>query len=615
LRLSPSIKSLIIDSTLILLGCLILPFLTRNAINNIYLLLTFEILIRSTFLFLFKCHKIQLVDITSKDIGNLIQSQLYATVCIIFGLLFLSDFFYQFSEFENGSFQVLSILELIQFAIISLILITRRTLKFNNVITRKETSSKTKAVLYGGKTLGKQLLTSFAKDDSLDFEIIALVDEDTSLKGTMILGRRIVLPNYIKTNWKKDNIQLVIFTEDAQLNKSEILDFCLKQKINVLEIPPMSQWISQEFSSNQLKPIKIEDLLGRTSISLDQNLVSENLRGKSILVTGAAGSIGSGLVEQILAFNPSQIVLLDQSETGIYDVLNHFDKSSTSTLLTGVICDVNNYGRLAYYFEKHKPSIVFHAAAYKHVPLMESNPLEAIETNIYGSLNVAKLANAYKCETFVMISTDKAVNPTNVMGATKRAAEIFTQQLSESSKTKFIITRFGNVLGSNGSVIPLFEKQIKEGGPITLTDERITRFFMTIPEACQLVLEASTIGKGSEIFVFDMGEPIRIKDLAEKMIQLSGLEVDVDIKIETIGLRPGEKLYEELLNQSELTGKTVHPKILIGKSNQPSEALMTASLNQLRILLDKNNITASIKVLKQLIPEYKSNNSEFEELD
>ena len=347
-------------------------------------------------------------------------------------------------------------------------------------------------------------------------------------------------------------------------------------------------------------------------MSIDK--ISNELKGKIILVSGAAGSIGSGMVKQIASYSPKLVIILDQAESPCYDLQNDLNYQFPNFKYEVVIGDIRNLERMERLFSYFKPEYVFHAAAYKHVPLMESNPSEAIFTNVKGTKNLVDLSIKFGVEKFVMISTDKAVNPTNVMGASKRIAEIYAQAANENSSTKFITTRFGNVLGSNGSVIPLFQKQIEMGGPITLTDERITRFFMTIPEACQLVLEAGSMGEGGEIFVFDMGESVKIIDLATKMIQLSGLEVGKDIEIKITGLRPGEKLYEELLAAEENTLPTHHSQILKAKTRVENNGTIEL-INQLIGLFEDQKNDSIVAKMKEIVPEYISNNSEFEILD
>jgi FlaA1/EpsC-like NDP-sugar epimerase len=336
------------------------------------------------------------------------------------------------------------------------------------------------------------------------------------------------------------------------------------------------------------------------------------------MVTGAAGSIGSEIVRQLLAYFPSKVILVDQSESGLFDLeFELAGKIPTNTEFVVKVADVSDAHRMAYIMRTHKPSIIFHAAAYKHGPLMEKNPYMAIKINVLGTRNMAELAAENGVDKFVMVSTDKAVNPTNVMGATKRFAEMYTQSMNqlEGLHTKFIATRFGNVLGSNGSVIPLFKKQIERGGPITVTHPEITRYFMTIPEACELVLEAATMGGGGEVFVFDMGESVKIINLAKKMITLSGLRLDRDIEIKFTGLRPGEKLYEELLNNNENTLPTHHPKILKATLNTPSYSFMEIQASDLERILHEGDNNDLVAKIKDVIPEYKSNNSIFEKLD
>ena len=383
----------------------------------------------------------------------------------------------------------------------------------------------------------------------------------------------------------------------------------------MLSVPPVSKWINGELSLNQLKSIQIEQLLERNAIKLDVSLIEQQLQNKVILVTGAAGSIGSELVRQILHFNPKKVVLLDNAESPLHEISLELSEKYTDEKFEVVMGDVRNPDRMRNVFNSFKPQVVYHAAAYKHVPMMENNPSESILTNVLGTKIVADLAVEFKIEKFVLISTDKAVNPTNVMGASKRIAEIYTQSLGKKTGIKFITTRFGNVLGSNGSVIPRFRKQIEQGGPITVTHPDITRFFMTIAEASQLVLEAGCMGEGGEIFVFDMGKQIKIVDLARKMIQLSGLNEERDIKIVYTGLRPGEKLYEELLASAENTMPTHHPQILIGKVKQYNFEEIAQKIETLISLFHSQNNIDSVTAMKNLVPEFKSNNSVFAKLD
>ena len=360
--------------------------------------------------------------------------------------------------------------------------------------------------------------------------------------------------------------------------------------------------------------MNIEELLNRNPININNPNIKKDLKDKVVLITGAAGSIGSEIARQVITFEPKLLILIDQAESSLYDIQQDFLRQSYKNFKV-IVGDIRDHEKMSVYFTQFKPNVIYHAAAYKHVPLMEENPYEAVKINIFGTKNVMDLAVDHKVGKFVMVSTDKAVNPTNVMGATKRAAEMYaTCKQKQTQDTKFIITRFGNVLGSNGSVIPLFEKQIKQGGPLTVTDEKITRYFMTIPEACNLVLEAGTMGKGGEIFVFDMGEPVRIFDLAKKMIQLSGYKYPDEIDIKITGLRPGEKLYEEVLGQEEGDLPTHHKKVKIASSKEINCKFIKDKIKNLTNLNKMTNFEI-VEILKEMIPKFISNNSEYQKLD
>jgi FlaA1/EpsC-like NDP-sugar epimerase len=391
-----------------------------------------------------------------------------------------------------------------------------------------------------------------------------------------------------------------------------LVDVCLSNQVKIQRVQDPNTWVNGELTPKKIGKIDISELLGRAHIELNQGRLSNDLDGKTVIITGAAGSIGSGIARELTKYNVKHLILLDQAESPLYDLQQELKIDNLDFHIQFRIGDIRNKETINKLFNEFNPQIIFHAAAYKHVPLMEENPYEAISTNIIGTKNLTECAIQYKLEKFIFISTDKAVNPTNIMGASKRIAEMIVQEKNNNGITKFITTRFGNVLGSNGSVIPLFQRQIAQGGPLTLTDERITRFFMTIPEACQLVLEAFSMGNGGEIYVFDMGESVRIIDLARKMILLHGLEPDKDIEIKITGLRPGEKLYEELLADSETTLPTHHPKILIAKTRQITdefEPLMEELIEK------QSNIMLSVSVMKQIVPEFISKNSLFQQLD
>lgn len=481
---------------------------------------------------------------------------------------------------------------------------------------------KTNVIIYGAGESGVITKRTLDRDAGTKYKVIAFVDDQSKKAGKKLEGVSIFETKQDLENLLRDNkVQhLIISIQNLSTQrKQEIVDVCLKYNTKVMSVPPVRNWINGELSFKQIKKIKIEDLLDRDPIQLDIDQIKNEITGKKILITGAAGSIGSEIVRQILAFNPSKIIMLDYAESPLYELELEMQDMSTVCHIEPVIGDIRNIERMRNVFATFTPDYVFHAAAYKHVPMMENNPSESILTNVYGTKIIADLAVEFSVKKFVMISTDKAVNPTNIMGATKRIAEIYTQSLNKNSSkgpgTKFITTRFGNVLGSNGSVIPRFRKQIEEGKPITVTHPEITRFFMTISEACQLVLEAGAMGKGGEIFIFDMGKSVRIADLAKKMVKLSGLELGKDIQMTYTGLRPGEKLYEELLNDQENTIPTHHKKIMIAKVKEYDFSLISNEITDLINLFNKQDNEAIVRKMKQIVPEYISNNSIYERLD
>jgi FlaA1/EpsC-like NDP-sugar epimerase len=476
-------------------------------------------------------------------------------------------------------------------------------------------------LIYGAGYSGLLTKNVIQNDRGINYQVLGFIDDNESKVGKTIEGIRVfnlaeALDKFVDTY---EGLQVIMAIKNINIQaKRKISDVFLDRGVVVKTLPPVDKWVGGEFAINQIHNVKIEDLLGREEIQMNNKLISEEMNSKSILVTGAAGSIGSEIVRQLIAYFPSKIILVDQAESGLFDLEYELvGRIPSNTEIVVKVADVSDINRMSYIFRTHKPSIVFHAAAYKHVPLMEKNPYEAVKINILGTRILADLAAENGVDKFVMVSTDKAVNPTNVMGATKRFAEMYTQSMNqlEGMHTKFIATRFGNVLGSNGSVIPLFKKQIERGGPVTVTHPDITRYFMTIPEACELVLEAATMGEGGEVFVFDMGESVKIINLAKKMITLSGMRVDRDIEIKFTGLRPGEKLYEELLSTDENTLPTHHPKILIAKVNVPSYAYMDIQMNLIQDVLVVGDNNELVSKIKEVIPEYKSNNSIFEKLD
>ncbi len=493
---------------------------------------------------------------------------------------------------------------------------SRFTVKLSYLESKKSGEKKESVVIFGAGISGLITKKTIEQDTKNNQEVVAFIDDNKKLVGNRIEGTKVYQLDDIAHLVKQFNIkQCIIAVQQINSDRQrEIANTCLTNGVAIKKVPNAKSWINGSFSAKQITQINIEDLLGRAAITLNIDKIKSDLEGKTILVSGAAGSIGSGLCREIAAFNPKLLVLLDQAESPLYDIQHELKELHTSLNYEIVVGDICNEERMNKLFKAFPFDVVFHAAAYKHVPMMELNPAEAALNNIKGTKILADLALQHEVNKFVMISTDKAVNPTNVMGASKRIAEIYTQSLSNKGRTKYITTRFGNVLGSNGSVIPLFEKQIRNGGPITVTDERITRFFMTIPEACQLVMEAGTMGNGGEIFVFEMGEPVKIVELAKKMISLSNLELGKDIEIKYTGLRPGEKLYEELLANEENTLPTHHSKILIAKTRE-ADTNSTDLINDLIALIPSQKNMEIVGLMKKIVPEYISNNSEYEKLD
>lgn len=572
--------------------------------------IAFYFLIKLGVYLVLKIHKRVLRHTSLNDVKALLFNSLIASVLFwIFGLVRY--------HFFDGYFLFPTTVLILEFLLSFIFMAAFRfTIKLIYIESIRVKSEEKKVLIYGAGISGLVTKRTIEKDPLSNYEIIGFIDDNKKLSGNILEGVKIYHTSKLERLIEDEKIDIVILAIQQPIaeNRQQIVDLCFSKNIELQKVPSPKSWINGEFSTKQIKAIKIEDLLGRSSIQLDEQKIKQELTGKVVLVTGAAGSIGSGMVQQILKYQPEKVILLDNAESAMYDFVNDLKSSNSNLPIEVVVGDVRHYDRMKRLFEVFRPSYILHAAAYKHVPLMEDNPSEAILTNVKGTKNLVDLAVEYQAEKFVMISTDKAVNPTNVMGASKRIAEIYAQNKNSLGITKFITTRFGNVLGSNGSVIPLFKKQIEQGGPITVTDERITRFFMTIPEACQLVLEASTIGNGGDIFVFDMGKSVKIIDLAKKMIKLSGLEEGKDIEIKVTGLRPGEKLYEELLNDSEKTLPTHHPKIMKAKVQTTTERELQLIDELIELFEGQENIKIVAK-MKEIVPEYKSNNSIYEQLD
>ena len=477
-------------------------------------------------------------------------------------------------------------------------------------------------LIYGAGQTG--IITKHVIDSNPTSRVIGFLENDNNKVGKELNGSKIYSADFEKVEhlFETFNVDDVIITvKDLSIErKNEIVDVCLKNQVRVRIVPPVEKWVRGELSYNQIKEINIEDLLGRETIKLGNKNLEREIRGKRICITGAAGSIGSEIVHQIIHYSPEVLILIDQAESALFEIDNQVRKSPHIQIIS-FVADITNKARMESIFKSYRPHMVFHAAAYKHVPMMEGNPSEAVTCNILGTKILADLSVDCQVEKFVMISTDKSVNPTNVMGCSKRIAEIYVQSLNNhmqgkgTKHTAFVTTRFGNVLGSNGSVIPLFKNQIKSGGPVTVTHPEITRYFMTIPEACQLVLEAAVMGQGGEIFLFDMGQSVKIFELAKKMILLSGLQPGKDIEIVFTGLREGEKLYEELLNQKENTIKTHHEKIMIAKVLEYSYSEINKYIELFNDLVDDRNELKMVALMKELVPEFRSNYSRYEILD
>lgn len=524
--------------------------------------------------------------------------------------------YFGYSIFPNS-------VNLIAFFINVVILLSYRlVVKFIFELFRGNKTSYRRILIFGAGESGQMVNQLFSNDPT--YKVVGFLEDDTNKIGKVVNGLKIYqgskLANII------DNLainELIISVQNLEVaRKNELVEIVLSAGKKVLHVPPINRWVKGELSTRQIKEINIEDLLGRDAINLNNYYISNEVESKSILITGAAGSIGSEIVRQLTGYRPKTLILFDQSETGMFHLRHELKNLIVNSIdIHYVIGDVTNTERLEYVFEKFIPQIVFHAAAYKHVPMMEVNSTEAVLCNVLGTRLLAESSVRHAVDKFVYISTDKAVNPTNVMGASKRIGEMFIQSINNIAEkgayagTKFITTRFGNVLGSNGSVIPLFKSQIALGGPVTVTHPDITRYFMTIPEACQLVLEAAAMGKGGEIFIFDMGESVKIIDLAERMIELSGFEPHTEIEIKFTGLREGEKLYEELLNEQENSTNTHHSKIMIAKIIDHPFLKINSAIDQIVILASEQREFEMVQEMKKLVPEYISNESKFSKLD
>ncbi len=535
--------------------------------------------------------------------------------------------------FHYGSFFTLQIVTInfliTTFVIISYRLAVRYCFNFYKTLSQGENKiQKKRVIVYDTSADGQHIQKMLNSLPNGDMQVVAFIDDSFKTTGKLLEN----LPIYSTSEasiakLRNDGVELLILA-NKQISKEKLntlVDTCLAYGIRIQQVPAMRDWLNGKLDTQQLQDINIEDLLEREVIKIHNEAIYTQLKGKKILVTGAAGSIGSELVRQLIQYRPSLIILCDKAETPMHEFHLEIQDRYKNANVKAYLGDITDRQRMEHLFEVYAPQIVFHAAAYKHVPLMEDNPSVAVLNNVLGTKILAELAVANDVEKFVMISTDKAVNPTNVMGASKRVAEIFTQSYYKNltlhanddvahphTTTKFVTTRFGNVLGSNGSVIPRFKKQIEKGGPITVTHPEITRFFMTIPEACLLVIEAGAMGQGGEIFVFDMGKSVKIVDLARKVIKLAGKEPDVDIKIVFTGLRPGEKLYEELLCSNENSRPTYHDKIMIADVHQYDFEIVEKKVERLIKCARQHYTLETVHLMKDLVPEFVSNNTNYE---
>lgn len=503
---------------------------------------------------------------------------------------------------------------------ITLLLFSRYVIKVLFYQATRNNAAPTAVIIYGAGRRGTQVMQVLKRDTQHNYQITAFLDDNPSKVDKTIEGVKIYPSEKLPELLKKVVVKELIISIQNPDNdkKEEVVNTCLNKHILIKSVSPVEDWINGNLSMRQIRNYAIEDLLGRDPIRLENNIATQAIAHKIIMVTGAAGSIGSEIVRQLVHYKPNKLILLDQAESDLYDLQMelYFKLKESDIQCDYIVADITNKNRMAELFAVNKPQMIFHAAAYKHVPLMEVNAREAIEVNIYGTVHIADLAVEHQVEKFVMISTDKAVNPTSVMGATKRAAEIYIQEKTRNAgNTVFITTRFGNVLGSNGSVVQYFKKQIDAGGPLTITHPEVTRYFMTIPEACQLVLEAAVMGKTSEIYMFDMGEPVKIVDLATKMAMLSGLEPGKDIAFVFTGLRPGEKLHEELMHANENTLPTHNAKIRIAHTSQYDSSAVLQHLEAMQVAVWSGNTSEGVRFLKKLVPEFLSQNSNFTALD
>ena len=568
------------------------------------------VIIRLLFFLIFKTNKIVVRYTNTNDIFRIFLALFVGSVC--FEAINIVSFYAQ------GFFLVPQTIIVMEFFMSVLLLVFYRLgFKMLYLETINPSKKKRDVVIVGAGASGVTTKRALDRDALTKYHVLAFFDKDAHKIGKKIENVNVFDINTLGDYLAKHNINFLIIAIQklSAEDKNKITDLGLQYNAKVLVVPPVVKWINGELSFKQIKKVKIEELLERGEIVLDTQLIANDLSDKVVMITGAAGSIGSEIVRQVMKYNFKRLILIDNAETPVFFLYNECKAVNGLENVDIEIVNIRDSVKMEEIFKRERPNIIYHAAAYKHVPMMEVNAGAAIKTNVQGTKRLADLAVQYGVSKFVMVSTDKAVNPTNVMGCSKRIAEIYVQSLNfHQNTTKFITTRFGNVLGTNGSVIPIFKNQIENGGPVTITHPEITRFFMTIPEACQLVLNAGAMGNGGEIFIFDMGSPVRIYDLAVKMIRLSGLTLGKDIQIAFTGLRPGEKLYEELLANKENTIETPNPKIMIAKVRSYNYDEVSKEIDEL-IGLKNEDPFVIVKKMKDIVPEYISQNSEFEALN